>query len=319
MRLLIKYLSFSHPFSVTQALIMGTVSISSAFAYAPNFQKGLLAAGKMNELFHRVPSVQDPDHGSDRQWQAHGSINFYDVHFHYPSRQSSKVLQGLNLDAYQGQTVALVGPSGCGKSTCIQLLERFYDATGGYVAIDDKKVTDVTLKNLRHNLGIVSQEPSLFARTIAENIAYGDNERDVPEAEVIQAAKKANIHNFITSLPLGYATPLGDKGTQLSGGQKQRVAIARALIRNPRILLLDEATSALDMESEKVVQEALDAAQEGRTCVTIAHRLTTIIDADVIFVIEKGQVAERGSHKELLEKRGLYHALYTLQSGGSSN
>lgn len=294
---------------------MGTVSISSAFAYAPNFQKGLIAAGKMDELFNRVPAVQDSENATDRE--AHGSINFYDVHFHYPSRQSSKVLQGLNLSAYQGQTIALVGPSGCGKSTCIQLLERFYDSTGGYVAIDDKKVTEVTLKSLRHNLGIVSQEPSLFDRTIAENIAYGDNDRVVPDAEIIQAAKKANIHNFITSLPLGYGTPLGDKGTQLSGGQKQRVAIARALIRNPRILLLDEATSALDMESEKVVQEALDAAQEGRTCVTIAHRLTTIIDADVIFVIDKGQVAERGSHTELLEKRGLYHALYSLQSGSN--
>lgn len=294
---------------------MGTISISSAFAYAPNFQKGLMAAGKMDELFNRIPTVLDPDHASDRDWKAHGSINFYDTHFHYPSRQSSKVLQGLNLDAYQGQTIALVGPSGCGKSTCIQLLERFYDTTGGYVAIDDKKVNAVTMKNLRHQLGIVSQEPSLFARTIEENIAYGDNERKVTQAEVIQAAKKANIHNFITSLPLGYATPLGDKGTQLSGGQKQRVAIARALVRNPRILLLDEATSALDMESEKVVQEALDAAQEGRTCVTIAHRLTTIVDADVIFVIEKGKVAEKGSHKELLEQKGLYHALYTLQAG----
>lgn len=296
---------------------MGTVSISSAFAYAPNFQKGLLAAGKMDTLFERQSLVQDPHNATDENWTAVGDIKFSETEFFYPSRQSSKVLQGLNMGAHQGQTIALVGPSGCGKSTCVQLLERFYDATGGQVSVDEKPVNSVTLRNLRRQMGIVSQEPSLFDRTIAENIAYGDHEREVPHADIIEAAKKANIHNFITSLPLGYETRLGDKGTQLSGGQKQRVAIARALIRNPRILLLDEATSALDMESEKVVQVALDAAQEGRTCVTIAHRLTTIVDADVIFVIENGNVAEQGSHNELMEQGGLYHALYTLQTVGS--
>ncbi|XP_055694549.1 ATP-dependent translocase ABCB1 [Lutzomyia longipalpis] len=301
-------------FVVTQALIMGTMSIAGAFAYAPNFQKGIIAAGKVDAIMNRIPQIRDPHEVKKKEWTAYGNLTFFETQFFYPSRPSSQVLKGLNLSGIQGQTIALVGPSGCGKSTCIQLLERFYDATNGYVAIDESRVTDVTQKNLRSQLGIVSQEPSLFDRTIAENIAYGDNTRNVQENDIIEAAKKANIHNFISSLPLGYETRLGDKGTQLSGGQKQRVAIARALIRNPRILLLDEATSALDMESEKIVQEALDAAREGRTCVTIAHRLTTIIDADVIFVINAGKVVEQGTHRELLDKRGMYYDLYTLQA-----
>nr|CAD7396171.1 unnamed protein product [Timema poppensis] len=162
--------------------------------------------------------------------------------------------------------------------------------------IDQRNIASVTLKTLRSQMGIVSQEPVLFNRSIADNIAYGANTRNVSTDEIIEAAKQANIHNFITSLPLGYETRMGDKGIQLSGGQKQRVAIARALIRNPKILLLDEATSALDTESEKVVQEALDKAKEGRTCITIAHRLSTIQDADVICVIDKGVVSELGTH-----------------------
>lgn len=169
-------------------------------------------------------------------------MNYNEVEFIYPSRPDTKVLQGLSFDVQQGQTVALVGSSGCGKSTAIQNLIRFYDVTNGSVSIDDCNVRSVTLEQLRKNLGIVSQEPSLFDRTIEENIAYGDNSREPSQAEVIEAARKANIHNFIVSLPLGYDTRLGEKGTQLSGGQKQRIAIARALIRNPRILLLDEAT-----------------------------------------------------------------------------
>lgn len=296
---------------------MGSMSIANALAFAPNFQKGLIAAGKINKLFNRKPKVQDPVPVDERNnnWQAYGNVTYYNTEFFYPSRPSTLVLRGLNLSIMQGQTVALVGPSGCGKSTCIQLLERFYDSTAGYVAIDDKETTSVTLKSLRSQLGIVSQEPSLFDRSIADNIAYGDNSRQVTMDEVIASAKNANIHTFIASLPLGYETRLGDKGTQLSGGQKQRVAIARALVRNPRILLLDEATSALDSESEKVVQEALDAAKEGRTCITIAHRLTTIIDADMICVIDGGQVIEKGTHKELMDLEGMYYGLYTLQSG----
>ncbi|KAJ6632996.1 ATP-dependent translocase ABCB1, partial [Pseudolycoriella hygida] len=310
-------ISIGTVFVVTQALMMGSVSIAQTLAFAPNFHDGMIAAGKVKDLLERKPKVLDTPllSNDDKTWDAEGYITFNKTKFFYPSRPASKILQGLNLQIDAGQTVALVGASGCGKSTCIQLLLRFYDATDGYVSIDGKAVTSMTLKNLRTQIGLVSQEPSLFDRTIAENIAYGDNSRDVSQDEIIDAAKQANIHNFVVSLPLGYETRLGNKGTQLSGGQKQRVAIARALIRKPKILLLDEATSALDMESEKVVQEALEVASKGRTCITIAHRLSTIVDADVIFVINMGRVVEQGSHKELLNLRGFYHSLYTLQSG----
>lgn len=307
-------IAFETILKVGQALIMGTMSIANAMGFAPNFQKGMTAASHIFQLLNRKPQIHDPlDDRKD--WQAEGNVSYQQIEFFYPTRPNIKVLRGLNVDVLKGQTVALVGHSGCGKSTCIQLLERFYDPVSGCVSIDGLDVSSISMRSLRLQLGIVSQEPVLFDRTIAENVAYGDNSRTVPMSEIIEAATKANIHNFITSLPLGYQTRMGEKGTQLSGGQKQRVAIARALIRNPRVLLLDEATSALDTESEKVVQEALDKAKEGRTCITIAHRLSTIQDADVIFVISSGQVAEMGTHGELLAKHGLYYKLCSMQSG----
>ena len=180
--------------------------------------------------------------------------------------------------------------------------------------MDDINISKMSVESLRRNLGIVSQDPVLFNRTIAENIAYGDQTRTIEIEEIIQVARKANIHNFIVSLPLGYETPVGQKGTQLSGGQKQRIAIARALIRNPRILLLDEATSALDSDSEKVVQDALDRASKGRTCIIIAHRLSTIKDVDEILVFDEGKIMERGKHDELIQLKGIYHQLWTIQS-----
>lgn len=242
-------------FVVTQSLIMGSVSIANSLAFAPNFHEGIIAAANVKQLFDRKPKIQDPPTLSDvdTKWESEGHIAFEKAKFVYPSRISSQILQGLDLKVRAGQKIALVGASGCGKSTCIQLILRYYDVTGGVVSIDDKDVTSVTLKNLRAQMGTVSQEPSLFDRTISENIAYGDNSREVSSEEITEAAKQANIHDFIVSLPSGYDTRLGNKGTQLSGGQKQRVAIARALIRKPKILLLDEATSALDMESEKVI------------------------------------------------------------------
>ena len=176
--------------------------------------------------------------------------------------------------------------------------------------LENANIDAVNVPWLRNKLGLVSQEPVLFNRTIADNIRYGDNTRDVSMEEVIEAARKANIHSFVSSLPSGYETNIGGKGKQLSGGQKQRVAIARALVRNPAILLLDEATSALDSESEKIVQDALDAAQDGRTSISIAHRLSTIKNVDVIFVIEKGKVAEQGTHDDLLAMRGIYYNLW---------
>lgn len=191
-------------FSVTQALIMGSVSIANSIAFAPNFYKGMVAASKIGQLLSRQPHVKDPDLDDEkhRRWESYGTVTFYNTEFFYPSRPSSQILAGLNLGVMQGQKIALVGSSGCGKSTCIQLLVRYYDATDGYVAIDDKQVDSITLDNLRSQMGIVSQEPSLFDRTIADNIAYGDNSREIAKDEIIDAAKQANIHNFVSSLPL---------------------------------------------------------------------------------------------------------------------
>ncbi|CAG9761758.1 unnamed protein product [Ceutorhynchus assimilis] len=308
-----KGVPYGDVFKVAQALIMGTMSIASSLAFTPNLEKGLQSAKTVMKLVNRIPKVRNHENVSEEKHEVKGNLQYSQVHFSYPMRENIPVLKGLDLSVLQGKTVALVGPSGCGKSTIVQLLERFYDPTSGSVSLDNDDIKKIPLDFARSHFGIVSQEPNLFSRTIAENIAYGDNSREVTEAEVIEAAKKANIHNFITKLPLGYKTKLGEKGTQLSGGQKQRIAIARALVRNPKVLLLDEATSALDAESEKVVQEALDNAKQGRTCLTIAHRLTTIQDADVICVVNDGVIAEQGTHSELIEKRGLYFRLHTLQ------
>ncbi|KAL3285372.1 hypothetical protein HHI36_019479 [Cryptolaemus montrouzieri] len=306
-------LPYQNVYKVSQSLIMGTVTIANALAFSPDLQKGINAAQSALKLLNRVPKIKNNPNASEKEWKK-GNIEYSQIYFSYPTRPAVAVLNGLDLRIFQGKTVALVGSSGCGKSTIIQLLERFYDPNSGSVEVDKEDLRNMKMSSLRSNLGIVSQEPNLFDRTIGENIAYGDNSRIVTNEEIIDAAKKANIHSFIASLPLGYDTRLGEKGTQLSGGQKQRVAIARALIRNPKVLLLDEATSALDTESEKVVQEALDKAKEGRTCITIAHRLTTIQDADLICVINKGKLAEIGTHQELMQNKGLYHQLYSLQS-----
>ncbi|XP_049809966.1 ATP-dependent translocase ABCB1-like isoform X1 [Schistocerca nitens] len=307
-------LPYEDVFKVVESLILGSMMIAGALSFAPNFRKGLTAASKIVYLVNRQPKIADPDGASHDGWAASGHVSYSDVKFCYPTRPGTLVLKGLDLVVRPGQTVALVGPSGCGKSTCIQLLERFYDPASGTVDLDGRDVSKVMMSALRSQLGLVQQEPVLFDRTIAENIAYGDNSRNVLMDEIIEVAKKANIHKFISALPQGYDTRMGEKGTQLSGGQKQRVAIARALVRNPRVLLLDEATSALDTESEKIVQEALDKAKEGRTCITIAHRLSTIQDADLICVISNGKIAEIGKHAELLAKRGIYHKLHCLQS-----
>jgi ATP-binding cassette subfamily B (MDR/TAP) protein 1 len=235
------------------------------------------------------------------------------VHFRYPSRPGVRVLRGLNLTVKPGEFVALVGPSGCGKSTIIQLIERFYDPILGSVEIDGQNIADLNVKNLRQNISLVSQEPTLYAGSVRFNITLGAI-KEPTQAEIEEACKAANIYDFIQSLPDGFDTLVGGKGSQLSGGQKQRIAIARALIRNPKILLLDEATSALDSQSEKVVQAALDAASKNRTTIAVAHRLSTIQNADHIFVLKDGQVAERGTHSELIHKGGIYAELVQQQA-----
>uniref|UniRef100_A0A182J704 ABC-type xenobiotic transporter n=1 Tax=Anopheles atroparvus TaxID=41427 RepID=A0A182J704_ANOAO len=309
-----KELEYKDVIKVSEALIFGAWMLGQALAYAPNVNSAVLSAGRLMKLFDRTPRMHNPTtsyHSLSQRTE--GDIKFTDVEFRYPTRPTVPVLQGLNLDIGKGQTVALVGPSGCGKSTCIQMLLRYYDPDNGKVDIDGISSTEYSLSRIRSHMGLVSQEPVLFDRTIAENIAYGDNTRDIPMAEVIDAAKMANIHEFIVNLPKGYDTNLGSKGAQLSGGQKQRIAIARALVRNPRVLLLDEATSALDNQSEKIVQNALDHARTGRTCIIIAHRLTTIQNADLICVIQNGVVIESGTHDALMARSKIYAKLYQMQ------
>jgi len=222
------------------------------------------------------------------------------------------VFEGLSLIANAGKTLALVGGSGSGKSTVVALLLRWYAPATGGVFLDDVDIRSLDLRWLRGNMGLVAQEPALFNTTIRENIAFG---RDGPatEEEIEAAARAANAHDFIAALPLGYDTPVGERGTQLSGGQKQRVAIARAVLRNPRILLLDEATSALDTRSEALVQEALSKLMAGRTAIVIAHRLSSVVGADKIAVMDGGRVVEEGNHRRLLGKGGAYAALFRMQ------
>ncbi|XP_071641827.1 multidrug resistance protein homolog 49 isoform X1 [Temnothorax longispinosus] len=308
-------LEYDKVIKVSEALIFGSWMLGQALAFAPNFQTAKISAGRIFKLLDRVPEITSPpgSEGKDLDWKADGLIQYSKLNFHYPTRPEMPVLNGLNLIVKPGQMVALVGQSGCGKSTCIQLLQRLYDPLSGTVTLDRRDIASVSLGRLRSQLGVVGQEPVLFDRTIAENIAYGDNSRQAAMNEIIEAAKMSNIHTFVSSLPLGYDTRLGSKGTQLSGGQKQRIAIARALLRNPRVLLLDEATSALDTQSEKVVQAALDKAMQNRTCITIAHRLATIRNADVICVLDRGSVAEMGTHDDLMEADGLYAHLHNLQ------
>ncbi|RMC04951.1 hypothetical protein DUI87_18129 [Hirundo rustica rustica] len=303
------------PYRVFSAVVFGAMALGQTSSFAPDYAKAKISAAHLFMLFERVPSIDSYSEEGDKPETFEGNITIKDVAFNYPNRPEVKILQGLNLKVEKGQTLALVGSSGCGKSTVVQLLERFYDPLDGEMLFDGKNAKALNIQWLRAQIGIVSQEPILFDFTIAENIAYGDNSRHVSFEEIVSAAKEANIHSFIDSLPDKYNTRVGDKGTQLSGGQKQRIAIARALVRKPQILLLDEATSALDTESEKIVQEALDKAREGRTCIVIAHRLSTIQNADKIAVVQNGRVIEQGTHQQLLAEKGIYYSLVNVQSG----
>ncbi|XP_049586739.1 ATP-dependent translocase ABCB1 isoform X4 [Syngnathus scovelli] len=302
-------------FLVISAVLYGAMAVGEANSFTPNYAKAKMSAAHLMMLLNTEPAIDNLSEEGESLEQFDGSVRFEDVKFNYPSRPDVPILRGLNLKVSKGETLALVGSSGCGKSTTIQLLERFYDTTQGKVVIDSKNVKDLNIHWLRSQVGIVSQEPVLFDCSLAENIAYGDNSRTVTMEEIKAAAEKANIHSFIEKLPKKYDTQAGDKGTQLSGGQKQRIAIARAILRNPKLLLLDEATSALDTESEKVVQEALDKASQGRTCIVVAHRLSTIQNADRIAVFQGGVVVEEGTHQQLLAKKGVYHMLVTTQMG----
>ncbi|XP_061676124.1 ATP-dependent translocase ABCB1-like isoform X7 [Syngnathoides biaculeatus] len=302
-------------FLVIMAILYGSMAVGEANSFTPNYANAKISAAHIMMLLNTQPVIDNLSQEGRSLDKFDGNVYFEGVEFHYPTRPDVPVLRGLNLKVSKGETLALVGSSGCGKSTTIQLLERFYDATQGNVMFDSLSVKDLNIHWLRSQMGIVSQEPVLFDCSLAENIAYGDNSRAVTIEEIKAAAEAANIHSFIEHLPKKYDTQAGDKGTLLSGGQKQRIAIARAILRNPKLLLLDEATSALDTESEKVVQEALDKARQGRTCIIVAHRLSTIQNADRIAVFQGGVVVEQGTHQQLLAKKGVYHTLVTTQLG----
>uniref|UniRef100_A0A8D2Q945 ABC-type xenobiotic transporter n=1 Tax=Varanus komodoensis TaxID=61221 RepID=A0A8D2Q945_VARKO len=300
-------------FIVFVLILFASLELSRANSLAPDFGKSKIAAQRIFQLLDHKPLIDSYSERGEKLEKFEGNIEFRDVHFVYPARAEVQVLQGLSIQVTKGQTLALVGSSGCGKSTSIQLLERFYDPRSGQVLADGVDTKCLHIQWFRSRLGLVQQEPVLFDCSIAENIQYGDNSRVVSQEEVEAAAKAANIHQFIFSLPEKYNTRVGDNGVQLSGGQKQRIAIARALVRKPEILLLDEATSALDTESEKIVQQALDEARKGRTCIVIAHRLSTIQTSDIIAVICNGKVMEHGTHNQLLTLKGFYYALVNAQ------
>ncbi|XP_049426577.1 bile salt export pump [Epinephelus fuscoguttatus] len=304
-------LHFSLVFRVISAIITSGTALGKASSYTPDYAKAKISAARFFQLLDRVPQISVYSDKGDKWDNFQGNIEFIDCKFTYPTRPDIQVLNGLNVSVKPGQTLAFVGSSGCGKSTSVQLLERFYDPDHGRVLIDGRESTRVNVPFLRSKIGIVSQEPILFDCSIGENIKYGDNLREITMNEVISAAKKAQLHDFVMSLPEKYDTNVGAQGSQLSRGQKQRIAIARAIIRDPKILLLDEATSALDTESEKTVQAALDKAREGRTCIVIAHRLSTIQNSDIIAVMSRGYLIEKGTHDQLMGLKGAYYKLVT--------
>ncbi|KAK5581948.1 hypothetical protein RB653_003529 [Dictyostelium firmibasis] len=302
---------FSMMMRVFFAIIMSAMGVGQSMAFMPDLGKAKLAAIAIFGLIDRVSEIDPFENKGQTLPELKGDIEFKDIKFSYPSRPNKAVFQGFNLVIPHGKKVALVGYSGGGKSSVISLLERFYNPSEGSITIDGVNIKDLNVNWLRGNMGLVGQEPFLFSGSIFENIIYG--KPDATMEEVIEAAKAANAHTFIDALPDGYHTQLGDKFTQLSGGQKQRVAIARAIIRDPKVLLLDEATSALDTVSEKVVQVALDNVSKGRTSIVIAHRLSTVIDADLIVVVKEGQVVELGTHDTLLAQNGFYSELVSRQ------
>ncbi|KAF9014658.1 Multidrug resistance protein 1, partial [Haplosporangium bisporale] len=306
-------IDWSQMFNCMFGIVFMAMSLGHITAELPKYAKGKQSAINIYELFDKDTTI-DADCDGIKLDSIQGSLALQKVDFNYPTRPDIEIFKGVDIKVKPSQTVALVGPSGCGKSTVIALLERWYETDGGKVVIDGYDVRDLQLHNIRDHMALVGQEPVLFDMSIKDNILYGLAEGEGTMEQVEEAAKLANIHNFVSSLPNGYATSVGDKGSQLSGGQKQRIAIARALIRNPKVLLLDEATSALDSESEKLVQEALDKARYGRTTIVIAHRLSTIQDADLILVVKDGQIVESGRHYELIEVGGVYAELCKKQN-----
>ncbi|XP_048141171.1 ABC transporter B family member 9-like isoform X4 [Rhodamnia argentea] len=309
--------TFSEVFKVFFALTISAVGVSQSSAMAPDTNKAKDSAASIFSILDSKPQIDSSNDEGITLENVTGNIELEHVSFKYPTRPDFQIFKDLSLTIPAGKTVALVGESGSGKSTVISLIERFYDPDSGRVFLDRVQLQKFKLSWLRQQLGLVGQEPILFNETIRDNIAYGQ-QGGATEDEIIAAAKASNAHNFISSLPQGYDTSVGERGVQLSGGQKQRIAIARAILKNPKILLLDEATSALDAESERIVQEALDRVMVNRTTVVVAHRLTTIKHADIIAVVKNGVIAEQGRHDTLMKiTDGAYASLVALHASAS--
>ena len=281
--------------------------VTTLINFMEQYQNGVTGFERFLEIMDEQPEQESPN-ARDLQ-NVQGEITLDHVSFSYDS--SKEVLKDVSLNIKKGETLALVGPSGGGKTTICHLIPAFYKATGGRILIDGTDINDVTFKSLRRSIGIVQQDVFLFNGSIKENILYG--RLDATDGEVIEAAKRANIHDYVMTLPDGYDTQIGERGVKLSGGQKQRLSIARVFLKNPAILILDEATSALDNTTEILIQQALDELCKGRTTLVVAHRLSTIKNADEICVIANGQITEMGTHDELMKKGGVYHDLYSLQ------
>ncbi|HYL31830.1 MAG TPA: lipid A export permease/ATP-binding protein MsbA [Stellaceae bacterium] len=300
-------------FSFITALLLAYQPLKTLAGINASLQEGMAAAQRIFGILDSEPAIQDAPNARPLAIKG-GEIRFRDVQFSYAN--GANALGGVSLTVPAGKRVALVGSSGAGKSTILNLVPRFYDTTSGNITIDGQPLRDITLASLRGAIALVSQEITLFDDTIKANIAYG--RLGAADAEIVAAAKAAAADEFIRRLPQGYDTMVGEHGVKLSGGQRQRIAIARAMLKDAPILLLDEATSSLDTESERHVQAALDALMQGRTTVVIAHRLSTVTGADLIYVIDAGRVAERGTHAELLRQQGVYARLYALQFAGQA-
>jgi ATP-binding cassette subfamily B protein len=298
-----------------QTIVYVILLISSTAALSEIYGEVLRAAGATERL---VELLNTPSHISEslRPHALPGNSNgaqvdFSNITFHYPSRPQQTALAALNLHIRPGETLALVGPSGAGKTTVFQLLQRFYDPQSGSIALDGVPIEQLSLETLRSRIGVVAQDSVVFSSSAMENIRYG--RPNATDEDVVAAAKAAHAHDFLTRLPEGYQTFLGERGVRLSGGQRQRISIARAILKNAPLLLLDEATSALDTESERAVQAALESAMQGRTTLVIAHRLSTVIHADRIAVLAQGQLVDVGTHQELLARCALYARLAQAQ------
>jgi ATP-binding cassette subfamily B (MDR/TAP) protein 1 len=302
-------------FTVFISVIFSGEGTAQFFSYSSSFTKSKRAANyllwlhsvepKMRERALTSPADAEKDDAGEGP---SAEVNCTDLTFSYPLRPQHKVLRGVSVKAEPGHSLAFVGASGCGKTTMIALLERFYDADSGVIYFNDRDIKQLDPRKYRSNIAMVQQEPTLYQGSIRDNIALG-KEQTASDEEIEEACREANILEFVTSLPEGVNTLVGNRGTQLSGGQRQRIAIARALIRRPKLLLLDEATSALDTESERLVQAALKNSSKGCTTIAVAHRLSTVRDCHCIFVFSAGKIAEAGTHSQLLDRRGIYYQM----------